>query len=111
MVTGLPARSCPVVMSRACSRNENAPFFCCAETRYMVEEPVSMTGVEVSPCAGLGLPPGCGMAPGCNREVFQSGLPSPKLSASKAYTVAISVATKTTLWQAALILRFEMYNG
>src|SRR5438270_13975007 len=99
-------------MSRACRRKEKAPVEdFCADTRYMTLEPTSMTGVEVSPCAGWGFPPGCGTSPGCNREVFHSGLPSPKLSASKAYTLAISVATKTTLWLESLMRKFEIYSG
>src|SRR5258708_36336904 len=70
IVTGLPARCWPVVISIACNRNEKPLPASCAETRYIVLEPGSITGVEVSPCAGLGFPPGCGSAPGCSREVF-----------------------------------------
>src|ERR1700731_1555203 len=84
IVTGLPARCWPVVTSSACRRNEKALPACCAETRYIVLDPASITGVEVSPWTGLGFPPACGTAPGCSSEVFHRGLPSPKLSASKA---------------------------
>src|ERR1051325_3192759 len=50
IVTGLPACSCPVVMSSACSRKEKTPVDdFCAATRYIVLDPVSITGVEVRP--------------------------------------------------------------
>src|ERR1051326_9266426 len=64
-------------MSIACSRKEKTPVEdFCAVTKYIVLDPVSITGVEVRPLAGLGFPPGCGTSPGCSSEVFHNGLRS-----------------------------------
>src|SRR5579862_8466393 len=73
----------------------------------------SMTGVDVTPMVGVTWSQpyegtSLTLSPAASSDTCHSTEP---VSASKAYTESLSVATKTTLWLTPLMLSADRYNG